>query len=74
MEKFKPYAQYLGDSWLEKNVTIPLWTKIFKSLGIYDEDYHEKYRDYLHNKRYETYIDLVIGDIKEKRKTKIEYK
>ena len=74
MEKFKPYAQYLGDSWLEKNVTIPLWTKIFKSLGIYDEDYHEKYRDYLHNKRYETYIDLVIGDIKEKWKTKIEYK
>jgi len=74
VEKFKPYAQYLGDSWLEKNVTIPLWTKIFKSLGIYDEDYHEKYRDYLHNKRYETYIDLVIGDIKEKWKTKIEYK
>ena len=74
MEKFKPYPSYLGDSWLEKNVTFPLWAKIFKSLGIYDEDYHEKYRAYIHNKRYETYIDLVIGDIKEKWKTKIEYR
>ena len=53
---------------------MPFWGKIFKSLNIYDEDYHEKYRDYIHNKRYETYIDLVIGDIKEKWKTKIIYK
>ena len=53
---------------------MPFWGKIFKSLNIYDEDYHEKYRDYIHNKRYETYIDLVIGDIKEKWETKIIYK
>ena len=64
----------MGDSWLEKNVTIPLWTKVFKSLGIYDQDYHEKYRQYIHNKRYEKYIDLVIADVKEKFKTKIIYK
>ena len=74
MEERKPYSSYLGDSWLEKNVTIPLWTKAFKALGIYDIDYHEKYRQYIQNKRYEKYIDLVIGDIKEKWKTKIEYK
>jgi len=54
----------LGDSWLEKNITIPLWTKAFKVLGIYDEDYHKKYRQYIHNERYETYISLVINDIK----------
>jgi len=35
-------------------------------LGIYDEDYHKKYREYLHSKRYLTYINLVEGDIREK--------
>jgi hypothetical protein len=48
-----------------------MWTKAFKSLGIYDEDYHDKYRAYIHAKRYEKYIDLVIADIKENFKTKI---
>jgi hypothetical protein len=62
----KPYRQFLGTSWLEREVTIPLWTKIFKSLGIYDADYHKKYRKYLHSERYETYINLVANDIQEK--------
>ena len=62
----KPYTQYLGDSWLEKHVTIPRWSKIFKSLGIYDVDYHKKYRDYIHSERYKTYIGLVANDIQEK--------
>ena len=57
-----------------EKITIPKWKKVFKAWGIYDEDYHKKYRQYIHNKRYETYIDLVIGDIKEKFKTKIEYR
>ena len=74
MEKFKPYLSTLGNSWLEENVTIPLWTKVFKKLGIYDEDYHEKYRQHILNKRYEKYIDLVIEDIKNKWETKIIYK
>jgi len=43
-----------------------MWTKAFKAWGIYDEDYHEKYRDYIHSKRYKTYIDLVANDIQEK--------
>jgi len=58
---------------LEKQ-TIPYWEKLFKALGIYDEDYHEKYRQYLHDQRYEKYIDMVIGDIKDKWETKIIYK
>jgi len=47
---------------------------VFKSLGIYDEDYHDKYRREILNKRYEKYIDLVIGDIKDKWETKIIYR
>jgi hypothetical protein len=47
-------------------VTIPFWTKIFKSLGIYNADYHKKYRKYLYSKRYETYINLVANDIQDK--------
>jgi hypothetical protein len=50
---------------LEKK-TISKWIKLFKTLGIYDEDYHEKYRHEIHNKRYKTYINLVFGDIQEK--------
>jgi len=42
------------------------WAKLFKTLGIYDEDYHTKYREYIHSKRYKTYIDLVANDIQEK--------
>lgn len=60
-----PYRQFLGDSWLEREVTIPLWTKIFKSLGIYNANYHKKYRKYLYGKRYKTYINLVTEDIQE---------
>uniref|UniRef100_A0A6M3L4A6 Uncharacterized protein n=1 Tax=viral metagenome TaxID=1070528 RepID=A0A6M3L4A6_9ZZZZ len=51
-----------------------MWSKAFKAWGIWDEDYHEKYRQYIHDKRYKTYIDLVIGDIKDKWETKIIYK
>jgi len=43
-----------------------LWTKIFKSLGIYDLDYHKKYRKSLHAERYKTYINLVANDIQKK--------
>jgi len=43
-----------------------LWTKIFKSLGIYDQDYHQKYRKSLYSKRYKTYINLVANDIQKK--------
>jgi hypothetical protein len=50
---------------LEKQ-TIPYWEKLFKSLGIYDVDYHKKYRKYLHSERYMTYITLVTDDIYEK--------
>jgi len=53
-----------------------LWTKIFKSLEIYDQDYHQKYRKSLHSKRYKTYINLVANDIQKKileiNKKKIE--
>jgi len=35
-------------------------------LGIYDVDYHKKYRKYIHSERYLTYIKLVEGDIREK--------
>ena len=45
---------------------MPYWEKLFKAWGIYDIDYHEKYRQYLHSKRYETYINLVEKDIREK--------
>jgi len=51
---------------LEKKITIPIWIKIFKSLGIYDQQYHEQYRKYIHEKRYKTYIDLVVTDLKNK--------
>jgi len=43
---------------------MPYWKKLFKSLGIYKADYHKKYRKYLYGKRYKTYINLVVGDIK----------
>ena len=42
------------------------WEKLFKALGIYDVDYHEKYRQYLHSERYLTYINLVEKDIRGK--------
>jgi len=45
---------------------MPYWEKLFKALGIYDVDYHKKYRKYLHSERYETYINLVEKDIREK--------
>ena len=32
-------------------------------MGIYDQDYHEKYRKYLHDERYKVYIDKVAEDI-----------
>jgi len=59
----------LGDSWLEKNLTIPLWTKIFKVTGIFDENFHKKYRDFIHKKRYNNYIDMVLEDIKNNIRT-----
>lgn len=54
--------------------TIPYWEKLFKAWGIFDEDYHEKFRREILNQRYEKYIDMVIGDIKDKWETKIIYK
>ena len=59
-----PYRQFLGDSWLEKK-TIPKWEKLFKAWGIYNKDFHDEYRSYIHGERYKTYIDLVSGDIRE---------
>jgi len=41
--------------------------------GIYDKDYHEKYRDYIHNKRYKKYINLVLNDIKDSIKLKGDF-
>ena len=43
---------------------MPYWKKLFKAWGIYNKDYHDKYRSYIHGERYKTYIDLVFGDIK----------
>lgn len=57
----KPY--FVVDSWLEKKVTIPYWSSVFKSLEIYNEDYHEKYRKYIHSKRYKVYINKVAEDM-----------
>lgn len=45
---------------------MPKWKKLFKALGIYNKDYHEKYREHIHGERYKTYIDLVMGDVKER--------
>jgi len=39
---------------------------LFKVLGIYNVDFHEKYREYIHGERYETYINLVANDIQDK--------
>ena len=44
---------------------MPYWEKLFKAWGIYNIDYHKKYRKYLYSKRYKTYINLVADDIQE---------
>ena len=44
-------------------MTIPFWSMIFKKLGIFDEDYHEKYRDCIRQKRYKEYIENVKLDM-----------
>ena len=44
---------------------MPYWEKMFKAWGIYNTDYHKKYRKYLYSKRYMTYINLVANDIQE---------
>ena len=36
---------------------------IFKKMGIFDENYHSKYRDYIRQKRYREYIENVKLDI-----------
>ena len=36
---------------------------VFKKLGIFDENYHQKYRDYIHQKRYKEYIENVKLDM-----------
>ena len=46
-----------------------MWTAIFKKIGLYNPSYHEKYRDYIHEKRYGKFIDLVANDIQEKIKS-----
>jgi len=45
---------------------MPYWEKLFKAWGIYKVDFHKKYRKYLHEKRYKTYINLVTKDIQER--------
>lgn len=35
---------------------------IFKEMGIFDEDYHTKYRAYILQKRYKEYIEMVKLD------------
>ena len=45
---------------------MPYWEKLFKAWGIYNIDYHKKYREYLYSKRYLTYINLVANDIQDK--------
>ena len=64
VQAWKPYRQFLGDSWLEKK-TIPKWEKLFKAWGIYNKDFHELYRQYIHGERYKKYINLVTKDIQE---------
>lgn len=49
---------------------MPLWTKVFQKLGLYDEDYHEKYRKYIREKRYSIYIEKVTADIQQKLNSK----
>ena len=44
-------------------MTIPFWSMIFKKLGIFDENYHQKYRNYIHQKRYKEYIEMVKLDM-----------
>ena len=44
-------------------MTIPFWSMIFKKLGIFDENYHQKYRTYIHQKRYKEYIEMVKLDM-----------
>ena len=39
-------------------------------MGLYDEDYHEKYRKYIREKRYSIYIEKVIDDIQQKLNSK----
>jgi hypothetical protein len=39
---------------------------VFKAIGIYDEDYHEKYRKYIREKRYGEYVRKVTEDIQNK--------
>lgn len=39
-------------------------------MGLYDEDYHEKYRKYIREKRYSIYIEKVTDDIQEKLNSK----
>jgi len=51
---------------LEKKVTISYWTSVFKSLGIYNENYHKKYRKYIHNRQYKVYIKKVAEDMYKK--------
>ena len=36
---------------------------IFKELGIFDENYHQKYRDLIRQKRYKEYIENVKLDM-----------
>ena len=44
-------------------MTIPFWSMIFKKLGLFDENYHQKYRTYIHRKRYKEYIEMVKLDM-----------
>ena len=56
----------MPESWVELNISLPLWTRVFKALGIYDIDYHDKYRKHIREKRYGEYIKKVTEDLQEK--------
>lgn len=48
---------------MEREITIPFWSIIIKGLGIFDEDYHQKYREYIRQKRYAEYLANTRFDI-----------
>ena len=39
-------------------------------MNLYDEDYHEKYRQYTKEKRYAEYIGKVVEDLQDKIQSK----
>jgi hypothetical protein len=42
---------------------VPIFSRIFKALGLYDQDYHDKYRQYIKEKRYKKFLEMVRLDM-----------